>query len=107
MAIPKKKKVNDLFFITFIGEHVSVLTDFKTSQSVQTEEGTLEETSPLVIQGYMLDMDDDFYYLGETAEEIRAVRKTTVSAIEITKPQDEFSDILDSVKTPENKKGYN
>ena len=105
---PRKKKNNDLFFMTFVGEFVSILSTMDKTAMVQTEEGIVEESIPLVFQGYMLDMDDEYYYLGETQREVnRAIKKTSVNAIEIADQHDEFSEILDKAEVPSNKKNYN
>src|SRR5574343_512079 len=92
---PRKKKSNDLFFMTFVGEFVSVLSTMEHTAMMQTEEGMVEETAPMILQGYMLDMDEEYYYLGETQMNVsRAIKKSSVNAIEITDRKDEFSDLL-------------
>jgi hypothetical protein len=104
----KKKKTNEVFFLTFVGEFVSLLTSMVRTESVTAEEGTVEETIPLVFQGYLLDADDDFFYLGDTPNEVnKVVKRAVVNALEITRQKDSFSDILDNVDIPDNKKDFN
>lgn len=108
MMPPRKKKSNDLFFMTFVGEFVSILSNMDHTAAIQTEEGTVEETAPMVFQGYMLDMDEEYYYLGETQREVsRAIKKVSVNAIEISDHKDEFTDLLDKAEAPSNKKNFN
>ena len=65
---------SETFFLTFIGEFVEVAGSFFHG----------EVEVPIRIQGYILDSDDQFYFLGDTPEEISsAIRKTSVVYIEI------------------------
>ncbi len=53
------------------------------------------------VQGFILDMDDEFYYLGNTPEEIvRAVKRENVVYIEILNPDNEYRAILDEMEVP-------
>lgn len=105
----KKPVRSDTFFMTFIGEYVSVLTTMMVTKAFQTEDGVEEQTQPIVIQGFLLDMDDEFFYIGEVSNEVdRAVRKEFVNAIEIADENEStFDSILEHVEAPEDSKKYN
>src|SRR4051812_10415682 len=67
--------VLDTFYMAFIGEFVELVGEF----SIQNM------TAVTNVQGYLLDVDEDFYYLGVSAEEINVgIRKTAVYSIQIT-----------------------
>lgn len=77
---------NKLFHI-FAGVYVEfVLKNLKGAQVM--EDGGRVEGS-VILSGYLLDEDQDYYYLGETQEDIsQAIKKEDV--IRIYKPEDEI-----------------
>lgn len=98
---------NSVFGLSFEGEYVHIITKIKTRrQYTNTESGeVIDEVAPLTIQGFVLDMDDKFFYLGEDPMLIsKAIKITSVSYIEISKPKSAYDDILDSIgNTPQEK----
>lgn len=99
-----KKKPNELFFQVFIGEVVSITTTIKSSETLQLEEETVQVDIPNTFDGYLLDVDDEYYYLGETSKEIsKAVRKDQSISIEIAQLKTAFDAILDEMDEPEEK----
>lgn len=80
----------------FIGEYVEILTKIAVY-----EDG---EALPLVIHGYILEIDDNLVYLGDTPLEIKsAVKREDIGYIEITEPMNIFEEILEQFPIPENK----
>ena len=67
---PKKKQPNELFFLSFIGEVVSITTTLKASETLQLDEEVVQVDMPNTFEGYLLDVDDEYYYLGETSLEV-------------------------------------
>lgn len=65
-----RKKKTSMFFKTFAGSFLNIYTSLQTAQSVESEEGTAHSDTPLVFQGYLLDKDDEYYYLGSTPDEV-------------------------------------
>ncbi len=72
-------KENKLFK-RFLGKNVNIImSNIKGSQ--ETSDGTIIQGN-VIITGYLLDEDDEYYYLGKTDEEIdEALRKGDVIRI--------------------------
>lgn len=52
--------------------------------------------------GYILDMDDEFYYLGDDPEEIvQAIRRDKVIWIQILTPENSYKEILKELEVPD------
>lgn len=89
----KNKNASDLFWVTFIGEYVEVLCKFETPDSGRM---------PLAVQGYMLDADDKFYYIGKNPLEIAsAVNKNDVAYVCVIDNIDPAVQILENMPVPE------
>lgn len=96
MVKKKKKKTVD-FTLTFLGEFVELSTLLPYSESSSTETQSVSINTTLRRTGYLLDIDEYFYYLGSSATEIeRAVRIDQVVEIAIVHPNTPVDDILDS-----------
>jgi len=81
---------NSLFLTTLVGEFVEILATYETSAKM-----------PLVIHGYLLDMDDDFYYIGNNPLEVRSVvKKDHVTFIEIMQTVDTNTAMLEEMPVP-------
>lgn len=86
------KNASDLFWVTFVGEYVEVLCKFETPESGRM---------PLAIQGYMLDVDDKYYYIGKNPlEVISAVDKNDVAYICIIEQIDPAVQMLQEMPVP-------
>lgn len=83
---------SNTFFLTFIGELVEIigtLTDAQKEVSIK-------------IVGYILDVDKEFLYLGDTPEFInRAIKRNKVDLIEIINVEQEFTEILENLEIPQ------
>jgi hypothetical protein len=91
------RKASELFWVTFTGEFVELLCKYETSQRM-----------PLVIQGYMLDIDQDYYYIGANALEVSsAIRKTDVAYIQILKEADPTLEVLENMPMPDDEHDAN
>lgn len=67
----------------------------------QTEEHVKEIDEPVVFEGFLLDMDDEFLFLGDSPHEVcSAITRKDVNSIHILKALDIFSDVLDSMPEP-------
>lgn len=100
MAGNKKRKsqVDNLFFLTFIGEKVEMMCNFEM----------LEKNYPQVIQGYLLDKDDEYYYMGSGPDEIQSVvRIADVKYLHIIKDIDPMLEVLDNMQTPDKEEDVN
>lgn len=104
----KATKEPDLFHLTFIGEFVEILTPIYQKKIQGNEDGVSDETIPIVIQGYILDMDADRLYLGDSPEEItQSVLKVDARIIRIVKVANPYDEILDSLDAPSKKESIN
>lgn len=80
---------DDFFFLTFVAEYVEVTTKLLATQEEH------HVTMPLTIRGYLLEHDENFYYIGGDPENIHyAVRKDEVVLFTIINPDAEADQIL-------------
>lgn len=85
------KHSSELFTVTFIGEYVEIIC--KTSE---------EEQGKLVVKGYLLDIDSDYYYLGANPLEVSTVvKKNWVGLISIVEDIDPSVEILENMELPD------
>lgn len=55
----------------------------------------------IYIEGFMMDQDDDYYFLSTETEEIDlAVRKSQVTSIHTIKQKDKYDTMLDELEIP-------
>jgi hypothetical protein len=100
-----KKKTDDdynglteTFFLTFVGELVEIAGSFYHG----------DQEAAIKITGFVLDADDEFYYLGDTPEEIsQAIRRDRVIYIQILEPLNPNLDKLRELQIPEDESGVN
>lgn len=105
MAKPKIKKKQEehpvstnpksAFYYSFVGEFVEIICDGPVSQ---TEIGMF----PIVVQGYLLELDDNYLYLSDDALTIcRAVNRKNEITIEIVKQMNEQEEALRNILVPD------
>ena len=76
-------KTTKRFESIFLGELVEMITDFKDV--------------PIISIGYLLDIDDQFFYLGKSAEEVsECVLKDKVTNIAIIHDKNEVVELLNN-----------
>ena len=97
----KKQKDEDklnIFTLAFIGEHVDIISDLTIVDYAQTETQTVEQTSPMVVQGYLLDHDDKYFYIGDNSLEVsQAIAKKNVVLIRIEKKKSKYEKLLEEM----------
>lgn len=80
---------------TFIGEYIEFLV--KTSVIDDETEGVL----PLPVQGYLLDMDSEFLYLGDSPLNInKFIKKDLIIYGEVTKQKTVYDQIIEQIEIP-------
>lgn len=100
LAKRKETDTHDLFFLTFVGEFVEIVG------STLSGDGTA--IVPLVVTGFLLDLDDKFYYLSDDGMSVkRAIKITDLKAIEIVETKTHFDQMLDNVLIPDKKEQSN
>lgn len=82
------EEIVDTFFLAFVGELVGIVYN-AGKNAVQ-------------LSGYLLDYDDEYYYLGDSEEEItNAIKKNRVIHIQVLDPENEYQQILEELEVPE------
>lgn len=85
------KKSSDLFFATFLGEYVEILTKYEAG-----------DQGKMMVQGYLLDMDNDYYFIGHNEFEVSAaIKKDNVSFISISSKVDPNVELLENMPVPD------
>lgn len=81
-------------FKNFIGQLVELLCKFKVDNE--------EHTFPMLVQGYLIDYDDDNYYIGSSPIEIdQFVDRSIVVHGSLIKSLDPAKEILENMPEPE------
>lgn len=103
---PKKKltateetspKSTSSFYLIFIGEFVEIICSGPTTT---TEIGVF----PIVVNGYLLDLDENYLYLSDDAITVaRAVKRKNVVTIEIVKHIGPLEQALMDTEVPDNR----
>jgi hypothetical protein len=90
----RKKSEPSAFFLSFVGEYVQVVTSF----NMATESEGSEVGLPLIVEGYILDADEGYIYMGADSQGIRqAIRLDYVVFVQILEKQSELEEIFSSV----------
>lgn len=96
MSNKKEENVN-LLMDNFLGEFVEIMMPSNG-----------ETSATLAVKGYLLDMDNEYLYVGGTPNAIgAAVPRNPAPYIQISEPTDQTDDMLDELETPIDKKQYN
>lgn len=104
MTVSKSKKKppeTTLFFNIFVGEFVELTTKLYIKAMIDSDEGHTVQEMPVTIQGYLLDQDEKYFYIGDGPGAIEtAVEIPTVAAITIVKQKGPLDQIFDSMPNP-------
>lgn len=88
-----KKKLDQLFKL-FAGDFIQLVLDKDLETSVQNEESITRQKSPIVMEGYLVDEDDVYLFLGQEPDQInQAVKKEYIIHIEIASEEEVVSEI--------------
>lgn len=89
---------NSRLFKIFENKFVSIITRMKMEK--QTSSGDMIEIikTPVSINGYLVDSDDKFYYLGHSPDSInQAIPHTDVAHIEVVAQDAEIADVMEQL----------
>jgi hypothetical protein len=90
---PVKKESNSILFEVFCGEAVSIMINRDVEQTEQNETTVKSLKTSLSVQGFLIEVDEDYLYLGYDPEIIsQAVKKDAVVHIETM--TDDLDDIM-------------
>lgn len=97
MANNEETNIEGVFFSTFIGENVEVLCKTTITQS--------GIASPIVVQGILLDIDENYYYFSDDGTNVsRALAKNEILFIEIIDDaKSQYSQMLESLTIEKDK----
>lgn len=104
---PRKKTVpeNEFFFTTFAGEYVRIITNVVINETLETEEGIANTSQPMIVEGFLLEFDDSFLYLGTGPGNVtHSVSKRCVSIVQVGEEQKAgamYDEILEAMPDPE------
>jgi hypothetical protein len=101
MTVKKKKAEikRDTFFQVFCGEAISVMLDRDVEQTKQTETQMESLKTSISVQGYLIEMDDDFLYLGYEPEMINQAVKIS-SIVHVETMENPLDEIMNSMEVP-------
>lgn len=111
--MPPKKKINesenmDTFVLAFMGEFVNVITDIMIVEYAQNEAQTIEQNAPMVAQGFLLDSDSNFLYLGDNPLEVtQAISKSRITMVRVERKKNRYEEILDEMGNPNKNEDFN
>lgn len=98
MKTPGTKLGLTQFEKVFIGELVSIISDLSVSNTSQNDENYETNSAYMTFNGFLLDQDDEYCYLGETGNEVSsAIKKDSIRFIQVISPRNELDEILDSL----------
>lgn len=93
--------ISETFHQAFIGVKVEIVADFYQNYVEETMDSRISNNSPASIQGYILDIDDIFFYLGKNPNEVTmALEKDRVMYIEVIEEKSPYDDMLDALPVP-------
>src|SRR5277367_5983360 len=98
----------ETFFATFIGEKVEIVANFYQDYSEETEDRRVSNHSPASIQGFILDLDPVFIYLGKNPHEVcMCLRRDSVLYIEVLVDKSPYDEMLENFPVPDKKTEQN
>lgn len=104
----KKTTEPDSFFLSFVGEYVQILTSVQFSGMPSARGASKDSSLPLIVEGYILDADDNYTYLSSDGVEIKqAVKNSAIVYVQVMDAVDEATELLDSLSTGIKKRDMN
>lgn len=94
----KKKKSKNVLLDSFLNKYVFILTDVLAKRSVRNDEYEETVEQPIKILGYLLDMDEEFFYVGEGSQVVtQAISRSSIKHMETAEVKDQYDEILDNM----------
>ena len=96
-------------FDTFAGEFVEIVLGIEVPSSINIQEDHHHELRmPLILNGFLMDIDDQFIYLSNNGEEVdQAFPVNELKHIQVIQLKDAATEMLDMVEAPDDDKSYN
>jgi hypothetical protein len=84
----------------FVGNNLFITTDVIQTNRVHLPQGIETETVPLYYEGVLMDIDNEFLYLGDGKEIQSAIKRRHILHIELKENKDLYTQILESIPSP-------
>ena len=99
-----KNHIDTLFWKTYGGENVFITSNVPQTHRVALPDGTMTETIPLYFEGILMDMDEDYLYIGDGKKIASSVKHEFILEVQIKdkSDEDEYMKYLKSVDRSEN-----
>lgn len=97
---------NSLFFSTFIGNTVFITSNVVQTNRIGISQELMTETVPLYFEGVLMDVDDDYFYLGDGKNVSNAIKREFVLQIELKEEKDKYLEMLESIN-PHDENDFN
>lgn len=95
-------------FELFTSEYVRITLIKNHKQTIEHKGAIKAVESPMIVEGYLTEEDDDYFFLGIQPGSIHAaVARDQMSTMEICEPSDLQDDLLSEFTDNENKNGMN
>lgn len=93
----------DTLFEYFAGEYVVVMVNRDMEQTVQTDTKVETTKIPISFGGYLLDIDENFLYMGEIPDAVSScIKRAEVIHIEISSEEEDIPTISMTEKEKQN-----
>lgn len=104
----------DRLFEMLCGEFIQLVLDKDIEQTIQNEESITMNKTPLIVEGYLVEEDDVYIFLGQRPDQIsQVIKKDYIIHIQVTSEEESSinSNILEPImeigEIPKDPKGYN
>lgn len=89
----------NIFALNFVGQEVEFIMSVYFKSEDHSEEGSLIQQNPLAVRGFVLDIDDEYIYLGSTPDGItQFVKRDLIAGGSIVDKKDEYDEALENLK---------
>lgn len=97
MKKAKQLAIDSTLFNSFVGELIFITTSVVQTNRIQLPQGIQTETVPLYFEGVLMDIDDDFLFLGDGKEIHSAIKRANIVHIEVKVNKDPYTQILENI----------
>ena len=101
-----QSKIDSTFFSVFVGNMVFITSNVSQTQRLNLPDGIMTETLPMFFEGVLMDVDDDYLYLGDGTNVSNAIKKEFILQIELKEEEDKYKKLLERVN-PRNENDFN
>lgn len=89
--------IDSTLYSVFVGNTVLITTTVNQTNRISLPDGIMTETLPIFVEGVLMDIDDENYYLGDGQNVSNFVNKKLVLQMELKEEENKFKKLLESV----------